>query len=114
MKTVLVVDDEPYFVEAIGKKCSDAGYRVLTAADGETALEVIRNEQIDLILLDILMPNMDGISVIYHLKNTLKREIPVVLLTNMKQSAYPYQVKDFLVKSQTSMEDLITKVKTYI
>src|SRR5258707_14251419 len=61
MRKVLVVDDEPVLVETIAYNLEQAGYEVMTAADGASALEVARRERPDLVILDIMLPEMDGL-----------------------------------------------------
>src|SRR5260370_39141571 len=63
MRKVLVVDDEPVLVETIAYNLEQAGYEVMTAADGASALEVARRERPDLVILDIMLPEMDGLEV---------------------------------------------------
>src|SRR6266571_2900444 len=63
MRKVLVVDDEPVLVETMAYNLEQAGYQVATAADGASALEAARRESPDLIILDIMLPEMDGLEV---------------------------------------------------
>ena len=80
--TILIVDDEPFNVEILEQELQHLGYRTLSAGDGEEALEVVANELPDLVLLDIMMPVMDGFSVCRQLKaDSRTRLIPVVMLT---------------------------------
>src|SRR5712692_8583599 len=82
MRKVLVVDDEPVLVETIAYNLEQAGYEVMTAADGASALEVARRERPDLVILDIMLPEMDGLEVC----RLLRREnstatTPIMMLT---------------------------------
>jgi CheY-like chemotaxis protein len=81
-KTVLVVDDEPNVREYLRTVLEDAGFNVLTAADGEEALKVIRRERPDFISLDLIMPKKSGHKLLYELKKDkdLSR-IPVLIVT---------------------------------
>jgi two-component system alkaline phosphatase synthesis response regulator PhoP len=79
---ILVVDDEIYIVHILDFSLGMEGYEVLTALDGEQALERVRNDKPDLIVLDIMMPKLDG----YEVCRTIKadpetRNIPVILLS---------------------------------
>ena len=65
--TVLVVDDEPTIVDVVGRYLERAGYEALEAADGPTALRVAEQDRPDLIVLDVMLPGLDGIEVMRQL-----------------------------------------------
>lgn len=82
MKKILIVDDEPDILGAIETGLKNKGYDVITAIDGEEALQKARTEKPNLIILDLMLPKIDG----YKVFNTLKadkdfEEIPVIMLT---------------------------------
>jgi DNA-binding response OmpR family regulator len=82
MKKILVVDDEPEIVELTKKRLERQGYAVITAFDGVEGIKKVGQEKPDLILLDIVMPKQDGLSMFYQLKkDEATRNIPVILLT---------------------------------
>lgn len=82
VKTILVVDDEEAVVEFVGSLLEDAGYRVLRAYDGRSALEIARTEQPDLIVTDIMMPIMNGLELCRQLRDTPEtHQIAVILMT---------------------------------
>ena len=84
MATVLVVDDEPDILEVLQITFENAGYRVLTAADGAEALEAVAREVPDAMLLDVGMPNVDGWQVLEQIKSSRGTElasVPVVMVT---------------------------------
>ena len=81
-KTVLVVDDEPDVRNYLASILKDAGFNVLTAGDGEEALQIIRSERPDFISLDLVMPRKDGHRVLYELrKDKDLARIPVLIVT---------------------------------
>ena len=80
MKTILVVDDEPNIRQLVAETVTDEGYKVLTAGNGFKALEIIENEPIDLVILDIKMPQLDRLEAIGKIKE-FKKDLPVILLT---------------------------------
>jgi DNA-binding response OmpR family regulator len=81
-KTVLVCDDERYILESVAYVVLQEGYRVLTAEDGEQALDRARSEHPDLVVLDVRMPGRSGVEVCCALKSDpATRSIPVILLT---------------------------------
>lgn len=79
---ILIVDDEPFNVDYVEQELEDAGYQTISAADGQEALEKIAGENPDLVLLDIMMPVMDGFEVLSKLKeNSETRDIPVIVIS---------------------------------
>ena len=80
--TILVVDDEPYIREFLHQVLTDEGYRVVTAGDGAEALVVAEHEKPDLILLDIRMPNLDGMEACQELrKRPVTKNCRIIMLT---------------------------------
>lgn len=81
-KTILVVDDEEHILELIRYNVEAAGYHVLTANTGEEGLSLLEKKEVDLVLLDWMLPGMDGIEVLQKIRNhTKNRNLPVILLT---------------------------------
>ncbi len=113
MKTILIVEDDPQYQALLSQKLTQQGYDVIVANNGKEGLDILMNRDVQLILLDIMMPEIDGISFLYHLHYSLMKKIPVIVLTNLEKAAYQPEVKDFLLKSNTSLDELATKVKTY-
>ncbi len=105
-KKILVIDDEPHLVEVLASRLRANHYEVVTAVLGREGLEKAKSEKPDLILLDILMPDMDGYQVLRHLKEMIEtKNIPVLILTvkkwsedvknAMESGAIDYVVKPF-------------------
>ncbi len=81
-KRILVVDDEIYIVHILEFSLTMEGYSVLTASDGEEALRIIEQERPDLVVLDIMMPKLDGYEVCRRLRQDEQfRSLPVILLS---------------------------------
>jgi two-component system alkaline phosphatase synthesis response regulator PhoP len=79
---ILVVDDETYIVELVKFNLEKEGFRVIVAYDGLGALDMVREQRPDLIILDIMLPNMDGLEVCRNLKSDLNfHTIPIIMLT---------------------------------
>ncbi|NIS79606.1 MAG: SpoIIE family protein phosphatase, partial [Anaerolineales bacterium] len=79
---ILIVDDEPFNVDYIEQELEDLDYETLSAKDGREALDLVIQELPDVILLDIMMPGMDGFEVLKHLKSDKRlREIPVIVIS---------------------------------
>jgi len=115
-KKILAVDDERHIVRLVQVNLERAGYEVVTAFDGKDALEKVAAEQPDLVVLDVMMPYMDGFEVLQNLrKNPSTRELPVIMLTAKAQDADVFRgwqsgVDCYLTKPFNPME-LISFVK---
>jgi DNA-binding response OmpR family regulator len=118
-KRIMIVDDERDLVETLTYRLEASGYTVLTAHDGEEGLEKAREEKPDLILLDVMMPKMDG----YHVCRLLKfdeelKDIPIIMLTARGQeqdrkTGTDSGANDYVTKPFES-SDLLKKIKEYL
>jgi two-component system KDP operon response regulator KdpE len=77
--TILVVDDEPHVAKLVKANLQPSGYKVLIASDGEEALQMVQTESPDLVILDIMLPKMDGYEVCRHIREF--SPVPVIMLT---------------------------------
>ncbi len=117
MKKILIVEDEKSLLEALSMKFSGAGFEVTEARDGVQGLELALSKRPDIILLDIVMPRMDGITMLKRLREyDWGKDVPVILLTNLGDSekiaeVMEYGVYDYLVKAEWKMEELVERVK---
>jgi two-component system alkaline phosphatase synthesis response regulator PhoP len=104
-QTILVVDDEPQIVEIVGDYLKQAGYRVLAARDGQTALTIARRERPDLIVLDLMMPEgLDGLDVCRRLRQDhVLQDVPIIMLTARVEET------DRLIGLELGADDYITK-----
>ena len=108
--TVLAVDDDPGALEALAEALSTLQFRVWGATDGGSALALAQRHQPDVILLDVMMPGMDGFKVLTKLRQAERtRYIPVVMLTARGESksifkAQDLGVSDYLIKPCESKE----------
>lgn len=115
-KKILVVDDEVDLVEILKLSLEVNNYEVITAFDGEEALEKAKKEKPDLILLDIVMPKKDGWTFVREMKmDESIKHIPVIVLTVKEQLKDEFElegVKDFIVKP-IEIEKLLDKIDIY-
>ena len=112
-KTLLIVDDETIILEIAKKKFINGGYSVFTAGNGEEALEVVLQQKIDLIVLDVQMPVMNGYTFLTELEKKQITDIPIIVLTafgNMEPIFKRHKIKAYLTKP-LQMEKLIAKVQ---
>lgn len=118
MSTILIVDDTAVFREPIAAALRKRGYGTLCAAHGKAALEMIAQQRPDLILLDVAMPEMDGLTFLGVIRQDVQlRELPVILLTAMSEREAVVQaarmgVSDYLLKSHFSLADMLARVES--
>jgi len=118
-KRILVVDDEQELIKAVQIRLEHAGYEVLTAYGGQEALDRVSKERPDLILLDIMMPGIDGFEVLRRLKNKPETSlIPIIMLTAKGETgslikAGDLGTTDYIIKPFDT-EELLDLVKKYI
>lgn len=115
MKKILVIEDNRSYQNLLKKALELEKFEVYTADNGKIALEIVQKEKINLIILDLLMPEVDGINFYYRLKNILKIHIPIIVLTNVSDTAaYGKDIKDVMIKTDVSLEEVVDKVKEYL
>ncbi|MDR3190014.1 MAG: response regulator transcription factor [Lactobacillaceae bacterium] len=102
MPKILVVDDEPALVTLLEYNLKKQGFTVLTASDGNSALETINNEQPDLVLLDVMLPGKSGVEVTSELRMN-KNRVPVILVTALDDDV------DKILGLEIGADDYITK-----
>lgn len=118
-KKILVVDDENELLKALSIRLKTSGYEVITASDGQEGLEKAKSQSPDLIVLDILMPKMDGYEVCRMLKFDEKyKSIPVIMLTAKAQDIDKAMGKkvgaDDYITKPFETQDLVDKIKKHL
>ncbi|MDB4939907.1 MAG: hypothetical protein JWO40_332 [Candidatus Doudnabacteria bacterium] len=117
---VLIVDDEELLVGVYHQGLEFAGYEVESASNGLEAIEKIQRTHPDMILLDLLMPGMDGFGVLKNIKqNKELKEIPIIVLSNLSEDANKSEsmrlgAVDFVIKSDISPSQLVDKIKLHL
>lgn len=116
-QTILIVEDEILISNALRDKFSSEGFSILEARSGEQGLEVALAKHPDLILLDIILPGINGREMLNKLrKDAWGKDALVILLTNLNEPAkvsdeLTQNVPDYIVKSDWTLEDIVKKVK---
>lgn len=115
-KKILIIEDEATLQKALGDVLVKEGYDVVSAIDGVIGLDLARSEDPDLILLDIILPGMDGFDILRNLKQEDNSDVPVIILTNLSdlndiQKALDIGATTYLVKADFHLDDVLKKVK---
>ena len=117
---ILLAEDDKYICRAYKDGLERAGFQVLVAFDGVEAMQKVRSEKPDLILLDLIMPVKNGFEMLEELKkDPAFKRIPVIILSNLGQDSDREKGKslgavDYLVKSDFSMKEVIRKVREHL
>lgn len=119
-KRILIVEDDRFLRRACQTRLEQQGYTIVTAQDGEEALRAVRAEAPDLILLDLLMPKLNGLDVLRILRaEEGTRSIPVLVLSNSSrqedmETIRGLGISGYFVKANLSLQDLSVQVKTVL
>ena len=114
---ILLVEDDNFLVEMYTTKFELEGFEVISAEDGQKGLDMVKRENPDIILLDILMPKMDGFAVLDALKkDKTTADIPVILLTNLGQKddvkkGFEKGAVGYLIKAHFMPSEVVDKIK---
>ncbi len=119
MASIVIVEDEKFLLEICERKFRTLGFTVKTAVDGPSGLEKITSSQPDIVLLDIILPNMDGFEVLRRVRSDPDPQIakiPIIILSNLGQDSDIEKAKrlganDYLVKTFFTVEEIVAKVK---
>lgn len=115
-KKITVVEDDKFLRELITQKISQEGYDISEAVDGEKGIETIKKEKPDLVLLDLILPGIDGFEVLSRIKADPDiAETPVIILSNLGQKedierGLKIGAKDYMIKAHFTPEEIIKKI----
>jgi len=115
-KRILLVDDEPLILKGLRFTLEQEGYEILTAADGEEALQVFFDQQVDLVLLDVMLPKLDGIQVCQRIRES--SNVPILMLTAKGEDmdkilGLEYGADDYMTKPFNILE-VKARIKTVL
>jgi DNA-binding response OmpR family regulator len=117
MKTILFIEDEAALQKTFGDMFQMKGYKMLSAMDGESGVELSKKALPDLILLDLILPKVHGLDVLKVIKEDPKtKDIPIIILTNLEginevEKALELGATTYLVKAQYNLEEVFEKIK---
>lgn len=117
---ILIVEDDAFMSGLLQRKIAQENYGIFNAINAESALEVLKKNKIDLILLDIILPGTDGIAFLNSIKKSPEyKGIPVIITSNLGQ---PEEIErglkegaaDYIVKANTAPAEIVEKVKSVL
>ena len=118
--SVLSVEDDNFLRDLLARKLAHEQYNIKTAADGETGLEMAREEEFSIILLDLILPGMSGFDVLEQMrKDSMNKKTPIIVLSNLGQDADIERAKklgatDFLIKAHFGISEIIEKMNSIL
>src|SRR5919206_3113183 len=119
MPRILIVDDRLASREALARILNHAGYETIPAMNGAEALALLKKNKIDLILLDHMMPEVDGLTFLSGIRRFPKwKNLPVIMFTGLKDrnhlmKAQTLGVKEYLVKAEFTPQDLVALIRKH-
>ena len=118
-KRVLIVEDDLVLADVLANKLKLEGYEAQTVPDGQGAVNTLKKEKFDLMLLDLMMPWFDGFHVLEELKTWKDFKTPIIIMSNLAglddiNRAKSLGVTDYLVKTSTTPELIIKEIKKHI
>jgi DNA-binding response OmpR family regulator len=120
MAKVLIVEDDKFLRELMSQKLTKEGYEVFSAVDGEEGVKKVKEEKPDIILLDLILPGIDGFEVLTKVKEDPSvSSIPVIILSNLGQKedierGMKIGAPDYLIKAHFTPSEIIEKIKSII
>jgi two-component system alkaline phosphatase synthesis response regulator PhoP len=120
MKKVLIVEDDSFLQGLEATKLEKKGFKVITASTGEEGMKKINEPDIDIILLDLILPDFDGFEILKKVKETEQtKNIPVIVFSNLSEEKAIDQSKelgasDFMVKSNFTLDELVKRISSLL
>jgi DNA-binding response OmpR family regulator len=120
MAKILIVEDDKFLRELIAKKLKNEGFDVVEAVDGKEGLKKIKEERPDLVLLDLILPGIDGFEVLARVKEDPNlAQIPVIILSNLGQReeverGLKLGARDYLIKAHFTPGEIVEKIKNIL
>ena len=119
-KKILVIEDDRFLRELIVRKLTIEGYDVVQAIDGEQGLEKIKSEKPDLVLLDLILPGIDGFEVLSQVKKDESlSHIPIIILSNLGQRSEVEKglnlgATDYMIKAHFTPDEIVEKIRNIL
>ena len=119
-KKILIIEDDPFLSEIYVIKFEEAGFEVSLAEDGSIGLQKAKDEQPDVLILDIVMPNLDGLGVLKLMKAEQEtKDIPIIILSNLGEKedvekGLELGASAYIIKAHYTPAEVVAKVKSIL
>lgn len=119
-KKILIIEDEKTIRFLLSQRLREEGFEVIEVIDGESGLQKLRDEKVDLVLLDIILPGIDGFEVLSKIKaEPSLSSIPVVIMSNLGQQneierGLKLGASEFLLKANFTLDEIVSKIKRFL
>ena len=116
MKKILIIEDDSFLQGLEASKLEKEGYKIITASSGEEAMNKINEPEIDVVLLDLILPNFDGLEILKKIRLTeALKNVPVIVFSNLSEEKTMKEcmelgATDFMVKSNFTLDELIKHI----
>jgi DNA-binding response OmpR family regulator len=122
MKSILLVEDDPFLIDIYTTKLKDSGFSVEVAKDGEEAQRLLNEEKFDLLLLDIVLPQIDGWEILEKIKNEklkIKNNLKIIVLSNLGQKEEVEKglrlgADKYLIKAHYTPSEVVEEIKAIL
>ena len=114
---ILIIEDDDFFRDTVAKRLEQEGFEVFAAGNSKEALEILETKNPNIVLLDIILPGMDGFELLSLIKKTESiKNVSVMILSNLSQKqdiekALSLGAKDFIIKISVNLDQIMEKVK---
>jgi two-component system OmpR family response regulator/two-component system alkaline phosphatase synthesis response regulator PhoP len=119
-KIILIVEDDLFLIRAYQIKFEKEGFEVWVASDGNLAMARLQGNPPDIVLLDLMLPGVNGFDILEDIRKSPKwKDVPVIILTNLgqeqdKKKGEALGVKDYIVKANVKISEVVERVKKYV
>ena len=117
MKSILLVEDDPFLIDIYSTKLKESGFSVEVASDGESALRKVKEKEPDLVILDIVLPQLDGWEILRQIKSDPKlKNIKIIILSNLGQKeeverGVELGAVKYLIKAHYTPSEVVAEIK---
>ena len=117
MKSILLVEDDPFLIDIYSTKLKESGFSVEVASDGESALRKVKEKEPDLVILDIVLPQLDGWEILRQIKSDPKlKNIKIIILSNLGQKeeverGVELGAVKYLIKAHYTPSQVVEEIK---